>query len=88
MSRFMAKMALEALALRFSSVRGLLDKLVDELHYDRVRNWARRGDGPDSWPYHQRRVFPEETLMSRPTSGRWVQAGYSFYDAREFPSDG
>jgi hypothetical protein len=76
MSRFMAKLALEALALRFSSAPEFLAMLVDEPHYDRIRHWARRGDSVGLWPYHQRRVFPEETLMRHPTSGKWVQAGY------------
>jgi hypothetical protein len=78
MSRFMAKMALEAVALRFSLEPRLLDLLVDEPHYDRIREWARRGDNMNVWPIHQRRVFPEETLMAHPTNGAWVQAGFGY----------
>ncbi len=78
MSRFMAKMALEALSLRFSHDPTLLDLLIDDPHYDRIRHWARRGDGFVQWPYYQRQIFPEETLMVHPTSGEWVQAGFGY----------
>lgn len=75
MSRFLAKMGLETLALRFAQSSDLLNMLVDESHYDPIRNWARRGNAAE-WPYHERQVFPEETFMRHPVTGAWVQAGY------------
>jgi hypothetical protein len=76
MSRFLAKMAIEAHWLRFD--QQLTDQLIDDPHYDRIRNWARRGDNYDSWPFSSRRIFPEETLMRHPDTGKWVQAGFGF----------
>lgn len=78
MSRFLAKVALEALALRFSEDAKLIQLLTDDPHYDRIRNWARRGECSVEWPYHYRAIAPEETLMKHPASGDWVQAGYGF----------
>lgn len=78
MSRFLAKMALESLALRFLPEIALLDRLIDDLHFDRIRNYARYGDNYPEWPFHQRRIFPEETLMRHPVTGAWVQAGFGF----------
>lgn len=78
MSRFLAKMALEAVALRFGRQPDALRLLIDEPHYDRIRNWARRGESPIEWPYHYRSVAPEEAEMRHPDTGEWVQAGYGF----------
>lgn len=78
MSRFLGKMALEVVAQRFRSDKRLIHQLVEEVHYDRIRNWARYAQGAKEWPYSQRRIFPEETLMIHPKTGEWVQAGFSF----------
>ncbi len=78
MSRFLAKMALEALWLRFSFDHSLIERLIDDPHYDRIRIFARSGDNFNEWPYHQRRVYPEETLMQHPTTSEWVQAGFGY----------
>jgi hypothetical protein len=78
MSRFLAKMGLEVLAQRFSHDMTLIRMLVDEQHYDRIRNWARRGDYPTNWPIHSRQIYPEDTLMRHPDNNEWVQAGFGY----------
>lgn len=80
MSRFLAKVAIEALADRCSyGPPERLSFLIDAPFYDRMRNWARRGQGaPDGWPYSQRRIAPEETYMLHPETGEWVRAGFSY----------
>ncbi len=78
MSRFLAKMAFEALFERFSMSVGdgeAYDILSTE-HYDRIRKWARYGHNFDEWPYHYRAYFPEETLMEHPETKKWVQFGF------------
>jgi hypothetical protein len=77
MSRLLAKMALEMFSLRFLHDPRLIDQLIEDNHWDRIRRWARFGDNFDQWPYVQRSVYPEETLMRHPDTGLWVQAGYS-----------
>jgi hypothetical protein len=78
LSRFLAKMAVEIVALRMSNGAVPDERMIDEPHFDRIRNWARRGDNLVRWPVHQRQIYPEETLMKHPTSGYWVQVGYSY----------
>jgi len=76
MSRFLAKMALEAHWRRFEP--DAIERLIDEPHYDRIRNWARRGNNYDYWPFSSRIIYPEETLMRHPTTNEWIQTGYGF----------
>jgi HNH endonuclease len=76
MSRFLAKMALEAHWLRFNP--DLVDHLIDDPHYDRIRDWARRGNNYVDWPFSSRRIYPEETYMRHPDTDAWVQAGFAF----------
>lgn len=76
MSRFLAKMAVEAHWIRFYP--DYIDGFIDEAHYDRIREWARCGDNYDDWPFSSRTIYPEETLMRHPTTNAWVQAGYAF----------
>jgi hypothetical protein len=77
MSRLLAKMSLELLGLRFLHDPQLIDRLIQDDHWERIRRWARFGDNFDDWPYANRSVFPEETLMRHPDTGVLVQAGYS-----------
>jgi hypothetical protein len=76
MSRFLAKMALEAHWRAFHP--DAIDQFIDEPHYDRIRNWARRGDNYGEWPFFSRTIFPQETLMLHPDTSAWVQAGFGF----------
>lgn len=80
MSRFLAKMAFEALFARFSHISGheqALDMVLGE-HYDNIRNWARYGTSFRDWPYHYRAYLPEETLMEHPETKKWVQFGFGY----------
>jgi len=70
-------MALEMLWLRLSTDPASIKMLIDSEHHDRIRFWARRGDNFDRWPFHQRRIYPEETLMRHPSTGSWVQVGFA-----------
>jgi hypothetical protein len=58
-SRFLAKMALEAMALRLLLHPDGLSYLVDEPQLDPIRTFARRGH-PKSWPHHVRRIYDAE----------------------------
>jgi len=58
LSRFLAKVALEALAIKFLPVPGGLEAIIDKKELDRIRNYARRGSEDRCWPYHERRLYP------------------------------
>lgn len=55
-SRFIAKMALEELAKKVSSIDNSLDVLVDDEQYDPIRNHARLGTTKD-WHCSIRRIY-------------------------------
>ncbi|HEY9081589.1 hypothetical protein [Magnetovibrio sp.] len=63
MDRLLAKMALEALAYRIlsfehdASIAGGIKEVVLDTQLDELRNFARTGMKPKSWPYHQRRIY-------------------------------
>ena len=80
MSRFLAKMALEALFARFCDTVGEKEAydILSAEHYDKVREWARYGHNFAEWPYHYRAYFPEETLMEHPETKEWVQFGFGY----------
>lgn len=55
-SRFIGKIALEALAYKLSSLDDSLDQLIDDAQFDPIRNHVRRGS-PKTWPCHIRRIY-------------------------------
>jgi HNH endonuclease len=57
MGRFLAKIALEALAFKVQSVPGWNDELVDQPALDDLRRFARYNEGPD-WPFTVRTLHP------------------------------
>lgn len=55
-SRFLAKIAIEALAQRVADHPGGIDYVVDENQFDPLRSFARLGQ-PREWPHHARRIY-------------------------------
>ena len=80
MSRFLAKMALEALFVRFNAVSGADEavKMISDKHYDHIRLWARYGHNFKDWPFHYRAYLHEETMMEHPETKKWVQFGFGY----------
>lgn len=76
MSRFLCKMALESIAEILYSSPERTDLLIDSEFFNNARIYARYGTNYSSWPYSQRRIFPEQTLMRHPKTNEWVQAGF------------
>ena len=68
LSRFLAKCALEYLALRFdigeNTYRNGITNLFKEKQFDDIRKYARYGEGANFWKFSQRRVYSE---------GNWFQ---------------
>lgn len=55
-SRFIAKIALEALADRLKNIENSLNDLIDDKNYDQIRNHARYGN-INNWPCNIRRIY-------------------------------
>jgi hypothetical protein len=76
-SRFLAKMAFEAMAARVCHVDGYEEFLFDP-QFDPIRNWARFGAGCNAWPFHIRRLYAEEGLHSRTDEKNGLQVLFEF----------
>lgn len=66
MSRFLAKVAVEILALTFSQFKGWNKEIVNHEELDSLRNYARYGGKPKFWEYHQRRIYEESDRFFNP----------------------
>jgi hypothetical protein len=70
LSRFLAKCALEFLALRFDNEENIYrNEIVDFLQgeqFDSIRKYARYGEGVEFWKYSQRRIYSEGNWFRNP----------------------
>ena len=71
-SRFLGKVAIEALARTALSVPGGLNEIVDKQELDLLRNYVRRGSTEVVWPFYQRRIYPEDAVF--------YEEGYGYYE--------
>lgn len=62
-SRFIAKVALEALAERVADVNGGIDEIVDKPELEEIRSHARFGVVTD-WPISIRKIYEESTAWA------------------------
>lgn len=76
MSRFLCKMALETFAERLLHGEDGTERMIDEPFFDNIRNFVRYGRGVSEWPYFQRRIYPDTTLMRHPKTKKWVPVGF------------
>ena len=63
MSRFIAKVGIETLAASALDVKGGLDEIVNKAELDELREHIRIGDPSKNWPYHSRRIYPENFVF-------------------------
>lgn len=61
-ARFLAKVAIEALAHRLLPHGGHA-YIAEETQLDPLRNFARRGT-PQTWPHHERRIYDADQMIS------------------------
>jgi hypothetical protein len=65
-SRFLAKVAIECLALRVVDLDGGIGGIVSEQALDPLRNYARKGLGKRIWPFHARTLYPPDFVFGNP----------------------
>lgn len=65
-SRFLAKMAVEGLLFYLINEEGWIDEIMTNKGLDEIKRFARYGQGTDFWPYHQRRIYSEDTRFNHP----------------------
>ena len=61
-SKFIGKIALEALAKRVSKAQNWQDNFVENDGLDELRNFVRYGKGYPIWPYYIRRIYGENKI--------------------------
>jgi hypothetical protein len=61
-SKFIGKIAIEALAKRVSTAEYWQDDFVENNGLDELRNFVRFGKGYPIWPYHIRRIYDKIKL--------------------------
>lgn len=76
MSRFLCKMALETVAELFANDQGGAEAMVEDPFFDNIRAYTRFGNNFRNWPFSQRRIYPDTTLMRHPETGKWVPVGF------------
>ena len=76
MSRFLCKMALETIAETFVEGESGTEEVVDANYFDNIRTYTRYGNNFSEWPYTQRRIYPETTLMRHSETSKWVPVGF------------
>ena len=59
LSRFICKVALEALAQRFSKADGWNEEIISNKSLDPLRDYARYGKGSKLWEYSCRKIYAE-----------------------------
>lgn len=60
MSRFLGKVAIEALAQQLSGTRGWREEILDQDAMEPLRRYVRVGDLRDAWKFTRRRLYPAE----------------------------
>lgn len=65
MSRFLGKMAIEALAQRFLDAGTALDLILNERDLDILRNYVRFGSKKIVWLYYEREIYPESKVFHK-----------------------
>ena len=68
LSRFLAKVAIESLALKFFNVAGGIREVEEKRELNPLREYARKGTPGSSWPYHSRPLYPPDFLFTESES--------------------
>ena len=62
-SRFIGKIAFEALVERLLNVKGWNKAIIENVFLDNIRNYVRFGFGKP-WPYNNRKIYPEDKVFT------------------------
>lgn len=71
LSRFLGKVAIEALAQRFHAIPQALEDLTDSAELDPLRTYVRHGRRNRFWPFHSRQIYPEDAVFHEKGQGAY-----------------
>tara|TARA_R100000322_G_scaffold133295_1_gene89314 strand:+ start:1654 stop:2439 length:786 start_codon:yes stop_codon:yes gene_type:complete len=60
LSRFLAKVSLETMAIRLAKLENWQGDFFADAQISALRRYARRGDKPDFWSFHERQLYHED----------------------------
>jgi len=66
LSRFLGKVAIEALALRLLDIPGGLQAVAEMEDLSALREYVRKGTGVRFWPFHKRKLYPPDFRFPGP----------------------
>lgn len=70
LSRFLAKVALEALLYKLINVEGWVNEVSNKTELEEIKKYARYGIGVKFWQYHQRKLYKESQFFLRPNEAQ------------------
>lgn len=82
-SRFICKVALEALAQRFSQAEGWNEEIVSNKSLNPIRDYARYGKGSKLWEYSCRKIYDENFPFTEGDKKYQVLHEYDFIFIRK-----
>ena len=59
-SRFVAKIGIETLALRLLNVPGGIEEIIEKKELDELRDYIRKGSPNNRWPFYKRNIYSPE----------------------------
>ena len=71
LSRFLGKIAIEALAHTFLRIPQALEDLIENAELDPLRTYVRRGSPSLFWPFHRRQIYPEAAVFCEKGHGQY-----------------
>lgn len=78
-SRFIGKVAIEAMAHRVWKIPDALDvDIIDHKGLDLLRNYVRYGDNNILWPIHQRELYPADALFFSEEENTYYDVPHEF----------
>jgi len=85
MSRFIGKVAIEALAQRLIPIEGGQNEIVYKAELDELRDYVRWNKGKLDWQFYRRRIYEEEFVFEENNCEYEILHEYSFLytDTRE-----
>lgn len=78
MSRFLGKIAIEALALRLMGVKGWREEILNLEAMEPLRQHVRTGNGTEIWHFTRRRIYPEDQQFGSSTERFEVLHEFNF----------
>jgi hypothetical protein len=78
MSRFVGKIAIEALAQRLMPIEGGQEEIVDKEELDELRDYVRWNKGKFDWQFYTRKIYDEDFIFTENDSEYEVLHEYTF----------